>query len=92
MKKFGILFALLTLISLGLTGPAAAVDFDMEKATQLFEVKCAKCHSTERPKGKNKTMEDWTTTVKRMQSKSPGWFTDEEAQTLIEYLSTAHGR
>ena len=71
---------------------AFAQDFDMEKASQLFEAKCSKCHSVERPKGKVKSREEWTATVKRMQAKSPGWYSDEEAETLIEYLSTTYGK
>lgn len=92
MCKAKKLLAVIAVFPFMVGGLAVAEEFDMEKASQLFEVKCAKCHPVERPKGKNKSKGDWTSTVKRMQSKSPGWFTDEEAETLIEYLSKVHGR
>jgi mono/diheme cytochrome c family protein len=91
MVKARILLGLIAAVPLAAGSLAMADDLNMEKAAQLFETKCAKCHSVDRPKGKTKSKDDWATTVKRMQAKSPGWFTDVEAQTLIEYLSREHG-
>ncbi|UCF88768.1 MAG: cytochrome c [bacterium] len=88
-KVFLVLFA----VGLFAAGSlAVAQDFDMETASQLFEAKCSRCHSVDRPKGKSKTRDEWSSTVKRMQGKMAGWFSDEEAETIIEYLSRAHGK
>lgn len=91
MKKLGRFFSVLSVMLLVSPGIGFADDFDMEKAGALFEAKCSKCHSVDRPRQKNKSQEAWTHTVKRMQSKNPGWFNDDEAKVLIEYLSRTQG-
>lgn len=88
-KAFTVSAAVVTFLAGGI---AFADDFDMDKAKQVFETKCSKCHATERPASKTKTKEGWTATVKRMQSKNPAWIGDEEAETIIKYLSKAHGQ
>jgi mono/diheme cytochrome c family protein len=57
----------------------------------LLDTKCSKCHGTDRPLGKKKTMEEWQSTVKRMQGKNPDWIKDEEAKQIVDYLFTVRG-
>ena len=71
---------------------AAAGDFDVEAAKALFETKCSRCHPTSRPLSKHMDKDGWAMTVKRMQGKSPGWLTDDEVATVIEFLSKTQGK
>lgn len=58
----------------------------------LFEGKCSKCHSIDRPLSANKDRDGWSETVKRMQEKSPGWINDREAGDIINYLTEIRGK
>ncbi len=55
----------------------------------LFETKCSACHKFDRAEGKNKKKSKWEATVKRMQQKKKGWFNDDEATQIIDYLFSA---
>jgi hypothetical protein len=59
---------------------------------QLFESKCSVCHSIDRPKSKNKTKEEWKTTVMRMKNSNSCPITDEEAKMIIDYLAEEYGK
>jgi mono/diheme cytochrome c family protein len=58
-----------------------------DDAKALFEKKCSACHSSDRPKSKKKTAEEWQTTVMRMKNVNGGAITDEEAQIILDYLT-----
>lgn len=58
-----------------------------EDAKALFEKKCSACHSSDRPKSKQKTAEEWQTTVMRMKNVNGSLITDVEAQIIIDYLT-----
>lgn len=58
---------------------------------KLFETKCKLCHSIDRAKKVNKTMEEWRSTVLRMKSYAPV-LTDQEAKLIIDYLFHRYGR
>ncbi|GAB6183045.1 hypothetical protein [Thermodesulfovibrio hydrogeniphilus] len=62
------------------------------KPVQVFESKCSKCHSIDRPKSQKKTADEWRRTVKRMQSKKNANINDAEAETIIKYLSENYGK
>ncbi|PLY00515.1 MAG: hypothetical protein C0622_08680 [Desulfuromonas sp.] len=86
MKKcllfgFAVCFALSTLM---VTGVLAAED-----GATLLEKRCSVCHSAERPKSKQKTAEQWDTTVTRMIKKGAR-LTAEEKQVLVDYLSATY--
>ena len=61
-------------------------------AKGLFEGKCSACHSIERPKSKNKTMQEWESTVMRMKNVNHGPITDQEAKIIIDYLAEHFGK
>ena len=61
-------------------------------AGALFESKCSKCHTIDRPKSKKKTEAEWESTVMRMKNVNGCPITDEEAKTIIKYLSENHGK
>jgi cytochrome c2 len=53
----------------------------------LFEIKCSRCHVLDRPlKVEDFDTEDWARTVYRMRSKVPDWISEEEANTIVNYL------
>jgi len=53
----------------------------------LFEVKCSRCHVLDRPlKVEDFDTEDWARTVYRMRAKVPDWISEEEANTIVNYL------
>jgi mono/diheme cytochrome c family protein len=57
----------------------------------LFENNCGKCHGLERSKSKNKSKNEWETTVFRMK-KNGATITADEANLIIKYLSEAYGK
>lgn len=63
----------------------------LKGAKTLFQERCSKCHSTDKPLGKKKTSEEWTKTVNRMQAKSGSGITGAEAADIAKYLSAVAG-
>ncbi len=61
-------------------------------AKSLFEEKCSICHSSERPKSKRKTYDEWEATVTRMKDVNGCPITDEEAKIIIDYLAKHYGK
>jgi hypothetical protein len=87
MKKISLCFSGLLLIFF----PVIYV-YSAEDAKALFEKKCSGCHSSDRPKSKQKTAEEWQTTVMRMKNVNGCAITNEEAQIIIEYLTITYGK
>jgi mono/diheme cytochrome c family protein len=58
----------------------------------LFEARCSACHPTSKPLGKTKTSNEWRETVTRMQQHAGGAISDEERETIIDYLSEIRGK
>ena len=63
--------------------------FAIEDGAKLLDSRCSVCHSSERPKSKQKTPEQWETTVSRMMGKG-AQLTQEEKQILLDYLSKTY--
>ncbi len=61
-------------------------------AKAIFEQKCSICHSIERPKSKKKTAKEWESTVMRMKDVNGCPITDEEAKSIIDYLSKNYNK
>jgi mono/diheme cytochrome c family protein len=55
----------------------------------LLDQRCSVCHSSDRPKSKKKTPEEWNATVTRMIGKGAKLSPDEK-QVLIDYLSKTY--
>jgi cytochrome c5 len=60
-------------------------------AETLFENKCSTCHSTNRPKSKQKTASEWAETVARMREHGCV-LTDKEAKIIVDYLAKNYGK
>jgi mono/diheme cytochrome c family protein len=60
-------------------------------AQGLFEQKCSTCHSASRATSQKKTPREWERTVLRMKNANGAPISDQEAKTIIDYLSKNHG-
>ena len=60
-------------------------------AKSLFEQKCSRCHTIERPKSKQKTRAEWEATVMRMKNVNGCPISDQEAEIIINYLAENYG-
>jgi hypothetical protein len=93
MKK---IIALIFLAAVGIAfcsqGAIGGDTFSFDVAKKLYEAKCTKCHTAERPKQADQSFEAWNATIKRMQAKNPGWIDDSEALILIDYLLRTKGQ
>ena len=58
----------------------------------LFENRCSLCHPTSRPLGVTKSAEQWRQTVTKMKDYAGGRISDEEAETIINYLTKIRGK
>jgi cytochrome c5 len=57
---------------------------------ELLQGRCTQCHTLDRVEAANKTQAEWEATVERMRGKGAN-LTDDEAQTLVEYLTETYG-
>ena len=57
-------------------------------AKSTFQQKCSICHGLERPLGKNKEIQAWMETVRRMAAKKPEHLTEEEKQAVSGFLTS----
>ena len=63
-----------------------------DPAKGLFESKCSRCHSTQKPTSKKRTREGWEETVTRMIKVKGASINDEEAEIIIDYLTNNYGK
>lgn len=70
------------------TIPTAIVSAGTEGAN-LLEERCSVCHPSSRPKSKQKTLEQWETTVNRMMGKGAK-LSEEERAVLLDFLSKTY--
>ncbi len=70
------------------TIPTAIVSAGTEGAN-LLEERCSVCHPSSRPKSKQKTPEQWETTVNRMMGKGAK-LSEEERAILLDFLSKTY--
>ena len=86
MKK-----VLLTIVATGFvlsTIPTPIVCAEAE-GLNLLEERCSVCHPSSRPKSKQKTPEQWESTVNRMMGKGAK-LSEEEKATLLDFLSKTY--
>ncbi len=86
MKKFLVVSCCFLFVVALLPVTTFAAD---EKGAALLEERCSVCHPSARPKSKQKTPEQWESTVKRMMGKGAR-LTEEEKDVLVEYLSKTY--
>ena len=63
-----------------------------DKAKALFEDKCDICHTSDLATDIKSTPEGWRAIVMGMKEDNGAVMTKEEAETVIEYLSTHYGK
>jgi mono/diheme cytochrome c family protein len=57
---------------------------------ELLEARCTQCHTLDRVRSAAHTPEEWQATVQHMREMG-AQLTDEEAQTLVQYLAETYG-
>ncbi|MFH1459165.1 MAG: hypothetical protein ABIG64_02155 [Candidatus Omnitrophota bacterium] len=60
---------------------------DKPNEKNLFQTKCAKCHSLDKSLSKTKTLAGWQKTTQRMAKKKNSEITREEAEEIAGYLA-----
>ncbi|MDO8282372.1 MAG: c-type cytochrome [Thermodesulfovibrionia bacterium] len=58
-----------------------------DSGKELFEKRCSKCHALDRALRKNKDLDAWKITTKRMAKYSEGAITEPEAEEIALYLA-----
>jgi mono/diheme cytochrome c family protein len=91
MNRLAIGYLATLVFVLGVTSGYGAEQNNAD-AKGLFEAKCGACHSIERPKSKNKTKQEWESTVMRMKNINRSPITDQEAKIIIDYLAERFGK
>jgi mono/diheme cytochrome c family protein len=64
----------------------------VEEGQVLFEKMCGVCHTLGRATARAETKEKWESIIKEMQGKKPGFISDAEAEKILAYLSSKHGK
>ena len=57
----------------------------------VFLAKCTTCHTSERILDRSQPFSGWEKTVERMRGMGPGLMTEEEARSIIAYLTAIRG-
>lgn len=81
----------LAAFSSGLTTAAESADPALSSAKAVVEARCSLCHGIDRAMGKNKTPEEWSKTVVRMQNKAPDKISDADVKAILDYLNAVRG-
>ena len=92
LVAYGLAVALILSASLLLAcgGPAPAAAPSSSEGASILGERCTVCHSLDRVEQKQKTREEWTTTVTRMIGKGAELSESEQA-TVIDYLTETYG-
>lgn len=72
--------------------PAAAPAASTADGKTLFDQKCSVCHGLDRATARAESKEKWAEIVKTMQGKKADWISDAEAQKIVDYLASEHGK
>jgi hypothetical protein len=86
MKKLLLLSAAIGFVLSTMQAPIVYAEIEGAK---LLEERCSVCHPSSRPKSKQKTPEQWETTVNRMMGKGAK-LSDEEKVVLLDFLSQTY--
>ena len=86
MRKALLLSLATTFLFASFTATMATAQMD---GAALLDERCSVCHPADRPKSKQKTPEQWETTVSRMMGKGAK-LTEEEKQILLDHLSKTY--
>ena len=89
LLKIGLL--LIPFIGVSLT-PVAGMKAADSDAKAVFESRCSTCHPTSRPLSKTKSEAEWRQTVMKMKTYASGRISDEEAESIIAYLTEVRGK
>ena len=86
MKRILLLALVVGFVLFTIEAPIALAQDD---GAALLEQRCSVCHPSARPKSKQKSPEQWETTVTRMMGKG-AQLTPDEQKRLIDHLSETY--
>lgn len=86
MKKLLLFFVVMGFVLSTIPTPIVYAEAD---GANLLEERCSVCHPSSRPKSKQKTPEQWETTVNRMMGKGAK-LSEEERVLLLDFLSKTY--
>ena len=86
MKK---LLLLIMLTGFALSTIPSAVVYAESEGAKLLEERCSVCHPSSRPKSKQKSPDQWESTVNRMMGKGAK-LSEEEKRVLLDFLSKTY--
>ena len=90
MKRIGVYFLAMVFVIASVVLAQNIREAQVD-AKALFENKCSACHSTDRPKSKNKTASEWADTVERMRGHGCA-VNDAQAKIIVDYLAKNYGK
>lgn len=90
MKRIGVYFLAMVFVIASVVLAQNIREAQVD-AKALFENKCSACHSTDRPKSKNKTASEWADTVERMREHGCA-VNDAQAKIIVDYLAKNYGK
>ena len=64
----------------------APVTIDMNRASELMQKRCSKCHNLDRVVGARKDVQGWIATVNRMRNMPSAAISQADAQAIVSYL------
>ena len=64
------------------------VKIDLNRASELMQNRCTRCHNLDRVIGARKDSSGWTATVNRMRALPSSGISEADAQTIVAYLTS----
>lgn len=61
-------------------------------SSELFQIKCSKCHGLSRPLEIRHSREEWRGIVERMRGYDPEWIDERDVPRISDYLTSVRGK
>jgi ferredoxin-NADP reductase len=71
-------------------GRVPPVTIDLNRAADLMEKRCSKCHNLDRVVGVRKDAQGWLKTVDRMRARPDAGISETDARLIVSYLSSQY--
>jgi mono/diheme cytochrome c family protein len=72
--------------------PPSPASSAVAEGKTLFEQKCGVCHGLDRSTVRKESREKWRRVVEEMQQRKADWISDAEAEKIVEFLASEHGK
>ena len=67
------------------------IALDLDRASDLMQKRCSKCHNLDRVVGARKDAKGWAATVERMRGMTGADISEEDAQIIVQLLGSRNG-